>query len=172
MNLRRSRVMPSTPVECIPFLLLLTAPWSFAQSDHSPTEPVLYRIAGRTVNAANGNSLQGATVQIVNTKTQKPVASILSGEDGSFEFTKLKADKYSLDAVAEGYLVSPYDEHENFSSAIVTGAGVDTESLILRVTPAAIISGRILDEVGDPVRGANVTLYRENREEGRSRITS
>jgi hypothetical protein len=67
--------------------------------------------------------------------------------------------------------VSPYDEHDNFSSAIVTGAGVDTESLILKITPAAIISGLIADEVGDPVRGANVTLYRENREEGRSRIT-
>jgi protocatechuate 3,4-dioxygenase beta subunit len=115
--------------------------------------------------------LQGATVRIVNTKTQQPVASTLSGEDGSFEFTKLKADKYSLDAVTGGYLASPYDEHENFSSAIVTGAGVDTESLILRITPAAIISGRIIDEVGDPVRGATVMLYRENREEGRSRIT-
>lgn len=39
-------------------------------------------------------------------------------------------------------------------------AGVDTESLILKITPAANISGRITDEVGDPVRGAIVTLYR------------
>jgi hypothetical protein len=123
------------------------------------------------VSAADGHTLQGATVRIVNTKTQQLVASTLSGEDGSFEFTKLKADKYSLDAVAGGYLVSPFDEHENFSSAIVTGAGVDAESLILRITPAAIISGRVTDEVGDPVRGATVMLYRENREEGRSRIT-
>jgi hypothetical protein len=88
------------------------------------------------VSAADGHALQGATVRIVNTKTQQAVASTLSGEDGSFEFTKLKADKYSLDAVTGGYLVSPYDEHDNFSSAIVTGAGVDTESLILRITPA------------------------------------
>jgi protocatechuate 3,4-dioxygenase beta subunit len=172
MNLRRSKLMTTAPIECVALTLLLIVTRSFAQSAPPPAEPGLYRIAGRTVSAADGHALQGATVRIVNTKTQQLVASTPSGEDGSFEFTKLKADKYSLDAVVGGYLVSPYDEHDNFSSAIVTGAGVDTESLILKITPAAIIRGRITDEVGDPVRDANVMLYRENREEGRSRITS
>ena len=159
------------PLGYVAFLLPLTVSWSFAQSAPPPAEPALYRIAGRTVSAADGHALQGATVRIVNTKTQQAVASTLSGEDGSYEVTKLKADKYSLDAVTGGYLVSPYDEHDNFSSAIVTGAGVDTESLILRITPAGIISGRITDEAGDPVRNAIVTVYRENREEGSSRVT-
>ncbi len=171
MNLRRLRLMTTATIECGAFLLLLTVTWSFAQSA-APAGPDSYRIAGWTVSAADGRTLQGATVRIVNTRTQQLVASTLSGADGSFQFTRLKADKYSLDAVAGGYLVSAYDEHENFSSAIVTGAGVDTESLILKITPAANISGRITDEVGDPVRGAIVTLYRENHEEGKSRITS
>jgi len=158
------------------FVLLVTADWSAAQttSPHESihTKPASYRIAGRTVSAVDGHTLQGATVRIVNTKTQQLVASTVSGEDGVFEFKELKADKYSLDAVTDGYLTSPYDEHEYFSSAIVTGAGVDTESLVLRVTPQAIISGRVLDEFGDPVRNATVILYRENRAEGRSRINS
>ena len=162
-------------------VLLLNADWSAAQTASTPqalpqqsvyAKPASYRIAGRTVSRVDGHTLQGATVRIVNTKSQQLVASTVSGEDGSFEFTDLKADKYSLDAVTDGYLASPYDEHDNFSSAIVTGAGVDTESLILRITPAAMISGQIIDEAGDPVRIAMVTLYRENREEGRSRITA
>jgi hypothetical protein len=135
------------------------------------TAAASYRIAGRTVSAADGHPLEGAAVLIVNTKTQKPVASTLSGEDGGFAFTDLKADKYSLQAVKTAYLTSAYDQHENFSTAIVTGAGLDTESLVLRMTPAAILSGRIIDESGDPVRGASVRLHRENRDEGRSRIT-
>jgi hypothetical protein len=130
-----------------------------------------YRIAGRTVSAADGHPIEGATVLIVNTKTQQTVASTLSGEDGGFTFTDLKADKYSLQAVTTGYLLSAYDQHENFWTAIVTGAGLDTESLVLRMTPAAILGGRVTDEAGDPVRGATVTLYRENRDEGRTRIT-
>jgi Carboxypeptidase regulatory-like domain len=162
------------------FVLSLNAVWTPAQTLsalQAPRESVhpksdFYRIAGRTASAADGHILPGATVRIVNTKTQQLVASTLSGEDGGFEFKELKADKYSLSAVIDGYLISPYDEHENFSSAIVTGAGVDTESLVLRITPAAIISGRVVDEVGDPVRVGTVMLYRENREEGKSHISA
>lgn len=159
------------------FVLSLNAGWSTAQTTSTPQESVharsaSYRIAGRTVSAVDGHTLQGATVRIVNNKTQQLVASTVSGEDGSFEFTNLNADKYSLDAVTDGYLTSHYDEHENYWSGIVTGAGVDTESLVLRIAPQAIISGRVLDEVGDPLRGAMVILYQENRAEGKSRINS
>jgi Carboxypeptidase regulatory-like domain len=159
------------------FVLLLNLGWPTAQTTSTAqesvhTRPASYRIAGRTVSAVDGHTLQGATVRIVNNKTQRLVASTVSGEDGGFEFTKLNADKYSLDAIIDGYLTSHYDEHENFWSGIVTGAGLDTESLILRITPQAIIGGRVLDEVGDSVRGAAVILYRENRTEGRSRINS
>jgi hypothetical protein len=142
-----------------------------APTEVTPTTTASYRIAGRTVSAADGHPLEGATVLISNTKTQQLVASTLASEDGGFTFTDLKADKYSLQAVKTGYLASAYDQHDIFSTAIVTGAGLDTDSLVLRMTPAAILSGRVTDEAGDPVRGATVTLYRENHDEGSSRIT-
>jgi 5-hydroxyisourate hydrolase-like protein (transthyretin family) len=172
----RTTARKATPI----FVFALGTCLSFGQNATPPqttppevssTAAAPYRIAGRTVSTADGHPLQGATVLIVNTKTQQPVASTLSGEDGGFAFTDLKADKYSLQAVTTGYLLSAYDQHENFWTAIVTGAGLDTESLVLRMTPAAILGGRVTDEAGDPVRGATVTLYRENRDEGRSHIT-
>jgi hypothetical protein len=162
------------------FMFALRICLSFGQNATSgPTAPAegasptttSYRIAGRTVSAADGHPLEGATVLISNTKTQQLVASTLAGEDGGFTFTDLKADKYSLQAVKAGFLASAYDQHDIFSTAIVTGVGLDTDSLVLRVTPAAILSGLVTDEAGDPVRGATVTLYRDNRDEGRSRIT-
>ncbi len=146
-------------------------PAQTAPPEVASTAAVSYRIAGRTVSAADGHPLSEATVLIVNTKTQQQVASTLAGEDGAFAFTDLQADKYSLQAVKTGYLPSAYDQHEIFSTAIVTGAGLNTDSLVLRMTPAAILRGRVTDEAGDPVRGATVALYRENRDEGRSRIT-
>lgn len=171
----RARARKATAI----FVLALGTRLSFGQNatplQSTPPEvaspaAASYRIAGRTVSAADGHPLEGATVLIVNTKTQQPVASTLAGEDGGFAFTDLPADKYSLEAVKTGYLASAYDQHEIFSTAIVTGAGLDTDSLVLRVTPTAILSGRVTDEVGDPVRGATVTLYRESRNEGRRRI--
>jgi hypothetical protein len=172
----RARVPKASAI----FVLALRTCLSFGQNatpvptgpaEVTSTTTASYRIAGRTVSAVDGQPLEGATVLISNTKTQQLVASTLASEDGGFTFTDLKADKYSLQAVKTGFLASAYDQHDIFSTAIVTGVGLDTDSLVLRMTPAAILSGRVTDEAGDPVRGATVTLYRQNRDEGRNRIT-
>jgi hypothetical protein len=172
----RARARKATAIFLFAFDTCLSFGQNGTRAQTTPPEvasaaPASYRIAGRTVSATDGHLLEGATVLILNTKTQQTVASTLSSEDGSFAFTDLKADKYSLQAVKTTYLPSAYDQHENFSTAIVTGAGLNTETLVLRVTPAAILSGRVIDESGEPVRGATVSLYRENRDQGRSRIT-
>ena len=171
----RARARKTTPIIVFSLGTWLSFGQNATRAQTTPLEvastAASYRIAGRTVSAADGHPLQGATVLIVNTKTQQQVASTLAGEDGGFAFTDLRADKYALQAVKTGYLPSAYDQHEIFSTAIVTGAGLNTDSLVLRMAPAAILRGRVIDEAGDPVRGATVTLYRENRDEGRSRIT-
>ena len=69
-----------------------------------------------------------------------------------------------------GFITASYDEHEQYSTAIVTGAGVDTEHLTLRLLPVAVLSGKVLDEVGEGVRQATVSLYAEDRRVGIGRI--
>ena len=83
----------------------------------------------------------------------------------------MPAGKYNLRGSKRGYISASYDEHEQFSTAIVTGAGLETESLVLRLAPAAIIAGKILDESGDPVRRATVTLYRNDHSSGVDQIS-
>jgi len=34
----------------------------------------------------------------------------------------------------------------SFSTAIVTGAGFDTENLVLRLTPLALLGGKVIDD--------------------------
>jgi hypothetical protein len=41
--------------------------------------------------------------------------------------------------------------------------------LVLRLTPLAILSGKVIDETGEPVRKANVTLYLEDHQAGMNR---
>jgi len=55
-------------------------------------------------------------------------------------------------------------------TAIVTGAGLDTENVTLRLAPNAVLAGKVLDEFQDPVRHAQITVYRENHFQGVSRI--
>ena len=52
----------------------------------------------------------------------------------------------------------------------MTGAGLDTENLLLRLAPDAVIAGKVLDESNDPVRHATVTLYFEDHSSGVDQI--
>jgi hypothetical protein len=53
----------------------------------------------------------------------------------------------------------------------VTGPGLNTENLVLRLTPMARLGGRVIDESGDSVRNARVALYVENHQGGMNRTT-
>lgn len=128
------------------------------------------RIAGTVVNAISGAPLPEARVQIVDVKDQKNQRSMLTGADGRFAFAQVPAGKYSLEASKRAFEAGAYEQHEQYATAIVTGVGLDTENLTLRLQPSAVLSGRVLDEAGDPVRGANVTLYRQDHNLGISRI--
>jgi hypothetical protein len=122
------------------------------------------------VSKTDGRLLARARVSIGNVKNQKEVFSVVTSDDGRFEFTGLAGGKYFLQGDKRGFLSGSYDQHEQYSTAIVTGAGIDTENLILRLPPAAYIIGKVLDESGDPVRGAALSLYEVNHQEGVSRV--
>jgi protocatechuate 3,4-dioxygenase beta subunit len=130
----------------------------------------LFKIAGTVVNAMTGAPLSQARISIADTKDRAKVTSMITSESGHFEFLQLKPGKYSLQGAKRGFLSAAYEQHEQFSTAIVTGAEFATENLVLRLTPMAIISGHVFDEFGDPVRNAQVALYFENHNGGITRI--
>jgi hypothetical protein len=128
-----------------------------------------YRIAGTVVNAKAGNPLARCRVTITDSRNRQSVQSVITGDDGRFEF-HVPAGKYSLGGAKRGFISALYGQHEQFSIAIVTGADLDTETLVLRLAPNAVLTGKVLDEFGDPVRNAQIRVYREDRSQGVSRI--
>jgi hypothetical protein len=129
-----------------------------------------YRIAGTVVSKTDGHVLANARVTVSDTKNSQKVESVVTSEDGKYEFNGLPVGKYSLSARKRGFISAAYDQHEQFSTAIVTGAGLDTETLVLRLAPDAVLSGRVLDEAGEPVRHATVTVYFDDHAQGVSQI--
>ena len=125
-----------------------------------------YRIAGKVVNSITDTPVSQALVTIADVKDQSDTKSLVTGDDGAFAFRGLPAGKYSLMVARRGYITSGYDAHEHFSTAVVTGGDADSEHLVFRLTPQAAISGKIYDEVGDPVRRAIVALYRQDQSTG------
>jgi hypothetical protein len=129
-----------------------------------------YRIAGTVVSKADGHPLARARVTLRDVKEEQKFESVVTSDDGKFEFSGLPAGKYSLTGRKRGFISAAYDQHEQFWTGIVTGAGLDTETLTLRLAPDAVITGKILDEVGDPVRHAMVTSYYVDHSEGVEQI--
>jgi len=118
-----------------------------------------YRIAGTVISKSDGHPLVRARVMVREENDRRKLVSMLTSTEGKFEFTGLPAGKYGLEAARQGFISAGYDQHDQFATAIVTGAGFDTETLVLSLEPAATIRGRILDEAGEPVRRAMVTSY-------------
>lgn len=130
-----------------------------------------YSIRGVVVSGTTGKPLDRALVTLSTADAAAKITDTTTGEDGSFEFEHLQPGRYGLRASRRGYNAASYDEHEGFFSAIVTGPGLDTTGLRIKILPEAVISGVVTDDAGEPVRNAQVALYRKNLFEGLGKIT-
>ena len=142
-----------------------------APPDRSATPDAKFKIAGTIVSSLSGTPLGNARVSVFDTSNPADAVWMITSENGRFEFGSLKRGKFSLQGAKRGFVRAAYEQHEQFSTAIVTGAGFDTENLVLRLTPLAFLGGKVIDESGDPVRNARVMLYVENNQAGMNRIT-
>lgn len=122
-----------------------------------------YRIAGVAIDALTGEPVRRASVAALDENDSHVIESALSDNEGRFTLAGLPAAKYQLTASKRGYLTAYYDEHDEYSTAIVTGADQDTSALKFRLTPAAILRGQVTGDGGDPVEGARILLFRKPR---------
>jgi len=128
-----------------------------------------YRIAGKVVSAAEGTPLSRARVTLQDVRNRRSEIFVITADDGRFEFANLPAGKFALSGAKRGYITSSYDQHDHYSTAIVTGTEFDTSDLTLRLAPVARLTGHVLDEFGDPVRNASVSLWLDDHSSGISR---
>ena len=130
-----------------------------------------FEIAGVIVNAHTGAALANAHVAVEVTGTSRIVGNMVTGTNGRFSF-HLAAGKYNLHG-------GPRDAIELYGrvldgqlgSSIIVGPGLNTSNLTFRWYPVGAITGKVIDEAGEPVEGALVHLLRSTMSGGR-RVTS
>ncbi|RKY17215.1 MAG: hypothetical protein DRQ55_16350 [Planctomycetota bacterium] len=98
-------------------------------------------VRGQIVDADDEQPLIGARVDISD--TQSGGAGILVDAEGSFEETDLPPGVLDLYVTADGY--------ESINSAILLGPGEQLDLGRLALGPATSISGRVVDEEGQPI---------------------
>ena len=137
-----------------------------------PAPPATYLIAGIVVDSITGEPLDGAQVTIAPADAPDKEQTFLTSTDGHFLFAALPAAKYRLTAGRRGYVNQALDQHEGYSTAIVTGRGLDSEHIRFPLAPHAVLTGVVTDEFGDPVRNAKVLLFSQSMADGAKALRS
>lgn len=158
--------------------LLLIGVWTQEQTPSAPARTPAsaaastarersFRISGTAVDATTGQPLAQAQISINAQGVRDSAQFTVTEEDGRFAFENLAPGRYALHARRRGYLQQFYKQHEQFSTAIVVGPELNTENLQFEMRPDASISGQVLDEMSEPVRHAQVMLFRRGVSLGR-----
>lgn len=128
-----------------------------APTNHNGGAP--FQISGVLVNSVTGQPIRNGRVVMSPVTDRQAESLVITGEDGRFVFRSLAPGKYSLRAQRRGYLTRSFDQHDQWSTAIAVGPGLESNNLIFRLPPECAISGRISDEAGEPVTNGQVFLY-------------
>ena len=158
------------PLICIAITLALLIAFhpgaAAAQQPDSSNISAAWHISGKVIDARSGQALARCVVEIEPTENRSQSLSLETGDDGHFDFGGVRPGKYALTAAKRGYLTQSYQEHEGFSTAIAVGPDLNSEDLLFNLMPQAIFLGTVSDEAGEPVRNAQVHLYKDQNVDG------
>jgi hypothetical protein len=143
---------------------------SLAQTTQHPAKQdsaaIHYEISGTVINSVHGDPIPHChlTADLNGRRgfgnRQFPASN--NGFDcdarGHFSIPLPSAGAWHLIASARGFVSQAFDEHPGFYSAIVLTADAPTMDVEFRLSPEAGIVGLVLDEAGEPVRNAQITL--------------
>ena len=135
----------------------------------SQTAASRYRITGTVVSSTSGAPVQHchltATLNArgrgaVNRRGAPNAAaqSFDADEHGRFSISLPSAGAWHLSAAARGFVTQAYEEHQQFSSAVVLTPEAPAIDLRFQLAPEAVVTGTVLDEAGEPVRNARLAL--------------
>jgi uncharacterized surface anchored protein len=126
-----------------------------------------YTISGTVVIGPDKKPVKRALVRIAPVTTGVAQQSYVTGENGRFRFDNLPAGKFALSAERRNAPPEFFQEYEGYSTAIATGARLKSTGIVFPLTMPASISGTVTAEEGEPVRGAQVWIFRRGVAQGR-----
>ncbi len=128
-------------------------------------------IRGRVVANDGGQPMRRATVRI-SAPELRVARTAFTDPDGRYDFRDLPAGRYSINASKPAFVTWSYGQtRPNSPGAIVTLTDNQTADYIdIRLSRGAVITGRVIDEYGEPVPNASVTALRRQYQQGQVRL--
>ena len=164
------------PVSIACFLLLLCwhagaqAPQSTDAAKPQINEKCV--VAGTVIRLDTGEPLKKATVILRNHDSVENSAFALTDAQGRFRFDKVEPGTYSLDASHNGFVKLRYGQkkHTDPGANLSLAAGQLMTDLVFKLPRTASITGRVMDEDGQPLPKVDVGLYQTSSRNGKGQL--
>ena len=126
--------------------------------DAAPTAKGTGAISGRVTHFETGGPLQRAVIRITSSALPSE-RRVSTNADGRYEVRDLPAGEYSLKAERGGYLTLAWGQRRpgEVGKPLQLGEGQTVKAIDFALPRMGVISGRVVDETGEPI--ANVKLW-------------
>jgi protocatechuate 3,4-dioxygenase beta subunit len=133
-------------------------------------------VEGNVIDSVSGRPVPKADVWLLGTTLtgsprQRDVYQMLTDARGQFLIQGVVPDRYTTRAAREGYLDRMPGLHPDptLTAEVLLEPG-QHGTVTLRLIPAGVISGRVVNPQGDPVPGAHVSAKQYDYSTGRKRL--
>ncbi len=156
------RLAFSSKLIALLLLPLLGACQVFSQiQESSAKSETKYSLSGTVVNSVTGEPIRRALVQIY----MGPGQASLTDDSGHFEFNGLPPGQASVTVKKPGFFSEGEAARKGSSPALVT-VGSETDAIVLKLIPEAVIQGKIQSEDGEPIGAAPVMVFAPHINDG------
>ena len=148
-----------------PIFLFLSC-LTFGQTPSTPTS----RLDGVVTDALSGAPVRRATLTLTATRGNTGTIIASTDGDGKFSITGVAAGNYKLFLEKSGYLNQEYGSknYQYAGDAITLGSGETKSDLQFKAMKQSVITGKVIDEDGDPVTQSSVSAMQKSRWNTRS----
>jgi len=121
-------------------------------------------IEGTVSKDPGGEPLKKAIIEMIGEAQDEPANyTATSEQDGHFKISGVRPGRYVVFVERTGFIaVDAHHHHQTEGVPISIEPGQQLKDVELRMQPAAVLTGRVTDEDGDPMPNVNVAVLHRN----------
>ena len=141
------------------------------QSPATAKEPAKASLEGSVLKEPGGEAVKKAIIELIG-ENQDEAANhtATSDQQGHFQITGIAPGRYRLFVERAGFIQVEKKRRRSEGLVLAFDAGQELKDQVLRMLPAAVIAGRVVDEDGDPMPNVEVTVLRRKPASGRTKF--
>jgi hypothetical protein len=150
-------------------LVLFAAALTAAAFEDKPAgEAQKASIEGVVVDGASGAPVKECPLMLIGTGRMRAPVTATTGTDGKFAFKDLDGGSYVLLATHPRYARQTYGSRDGRTGTtpISVNSGQAVKQITFKLQPNSVISGKVVDEDGEPVQGVSVGALRPAYQRG------